>query len=403
MISVDEALSLLSAHRITPTHETVSLETAFGRTLARPLYANRTQPPQAMSAMDGYAVRLEDVRSVGVSLNVIGEAPAGTPFDGSIGAGEAVRIFTGGVVPDGADHIVIQEDADRAGDTLLCREGYDAARHIRAAGIDFSAGDLLADQGAVLTAGLLSLAAAANHAELLVYRRPRVGILANGDELKPPGSPLKPGEIINSNRYALAPLIENWGGEATDLGIAGDSITSLRDHMESEPDIDIFVPVGGASVGDHDHVKPAFRDAGFDLAFEKIAVKPGKPTWFGQRGETRVLGLPGNPASALVCAHLFLKPLLRPDDTRSDCCASLTQPVSSNGRREQFLRAKVEWTSSGTLVATPYRNQDSSLLQPFATCNALIRRKPDAEALSAGDLITCILIGPVVSAGSPPS
>ena len=393
MISVDEALDLIRRHRLPQAVETVMLNQCLGRTLAAPIIAQATRPPVAVSAMDGYAVRQADAANDGATLKIIGEAPAGSPFKGSVSAGEAVRIFTGGEVPSGANHIVIQENVTREGNTITCREPSPQPRFVRAAGLDFKQGDTLVKAGAKIGPMDLSIAAAANLAEIDVYQRPRVGILANGNELKSPGSDLQRGEIINSNPIALAALIEHWGGVPVDLGIAADSVASIQAFAEADKNIDIYVPVGGASVGDHDHMRAAFSGLGFEPIFQKIAVKPGKPTWFSQRGNNRVLGLPGNPASALVCAHIFLAPLL--SETANDTLirANLAAPLPPNGPREQFLRAVATLSPEGQLSVVAAFNQDSSLLRPFLSCNALIRRRPKAAAAEIGEPVDLRLIG----------
>lgn len=395
LISVDEALERLAAYPLAVMHRIVPLSEALGRRLAEPVIARVTRPPAALSAMDGYAVRLADVREPGARLRVIGEAPAGTPFDQTVCAGEAVRIFTGGEVPNGADHIVIQEDAVRNGDVVTCKDSYKQAQFVRAAGLDFSEGDTLIEAGTVIGAAELAIAAAANRATLNVVQRPRVGILANGDELRPPGSELKRGQIVNSNPAGLAPLIQSWGGEAIDLGVASDSVESIREHMHVGGEIDLYLPVGGASVGDHDYMRAAFAEEGFEPLFEKVAVKPGKPTWFSTRGNQRVLGLPGNPASALVCAHLFASTLLGAAWTERQLMAQLSAPLKENGKREQFLRTMATLGEDGQLRVEAASNQDSSLLRPFLSCNALIRRKIGAAGKSTGDTVPIIMIGPL--------
>lgn len=398
LISVDEALALIEQRRPIPTPETIALDAAHGRTLAHAIIAQRTHPPQSMSAMDGYAVRLADVSDANAQLRVIGEAPAGRPFEGNINAGEAVRIFTGGVIPSGADHVIIQENTARDGDNVTSLQAYTETAHIRRAGIDFHHGDMLVEAGTTLRAEHLSIAAASNTATVDATRRIRVGIFANGDELKPPGSTLSPGEIINSNPYGLNSLIEQWGAEAMDLGIAGDDLTAIKDLIESaKAQFDILVPIGGASVGDHDHMRTAFAATGFSPIFEKIAVRPGKPTWFSQAGETRVLGLPGNPASAFVCAHLFLAPLLGRSWTSRTVHGQLASDISANGPREHFMRARASLNPAGQLVIDPAPSQDSSLLRPFLSSNVLLRRKPKADAAAAGSVVEALPIGPFTS------
>ena len=390
LISVADALDALAQNALPTRAETVAIEKAHGRQLAEAVTARVSRPPADMSAMDGYAVRLEDVREAGARLSVIGEAPAGAPFEQTVGKGEAVRIFTGGEIPTGADHIVIQEDTSRSGDEIICTDGYDAPQFIRKAGRDFHEGDTLLEAGTILGAGELGLLAAGNIAEVNVRRRPRVGILANGNELKPPGSELKRGEIVNSNPVALAELVRSWGAEPVDLGIAEDTLDAISRRIESAEDIDIFLPVGGASVGDHDLMRPAFSAAGFEPVFEKIAVRPGKPTWFSTRGETRVLGLPGNPASALVCAQLFLKPLIT-GQRHSFIKASLACDLEENGPREHFMRAFAAFTDDGRLSVDPAPDQDSSLIKPFVTSAALLRRLPNAPEKKRGELEDIIL------------
>ena len=392
LVSVEDALGLLKAHALDLPVQKVTVADCAGRRLAETAIARLTQPPAAVSAMDGYAVRLADVRAPGARLTVIGAAPAGAPFAGEVGPGQAVRIFTGGHLPAGADHIVIQEDTAPDGEKIHCLNGYDASEFVRAAGLDFAEGERLIEAGAVLTPAALALAAAANLGDLSVFRRPRVGILANGDELRPPGSDLLPGQVVNANAGGLGALVSFWGGEPVDLGIAPDSPDAILEHIQTT-NIDLFLPVGGASVGDHDHMRAAFLKAGFKPVFEKIAVKPGKPTWFSQRGNQRVLGLPGNPASAFVCAQLFLRPLLTGTFTLPVLPAILAAPLPANGNREQFLRAHISLSPHGQLMAETARNQDSSLLKPLLWSNGLIRRAAHAPAEPAGASLNFLLIG----------
>ncbi|MAK62058.1 MAG: molybdopterin molybdenumtransferase MoeA [Ponticaulis sp.] len=387
LISVDDALGLLEEHATHRAVELVPLSKGFGRTLAEDVLAKTTQPASPVSAMDGYAVNLEDVRTPEARLKVIGESPAGHPFPHPVDRGECVRIFTGGYLPEGTNHIVIQENAERDADEMISLQGYDAPLHVRAAGRDFHAGQLLIRKHTRLHAGGLALLAAANIDQVSVYRQLRVGILANGDELKPVGSELQPGEIVNSNPIGLSALIREGGGEPIDLGIASDSVDAITEKISASPDIDIFVPVGGASVGDHDHMKPAFTSSGFELVFSKIAVKPGKPTWFGRTERSLVLGLPGNPASAFVCAQVFLKPLITGHFEDPGITAMLSGAVPENGGRESFLRSRLSVSSEGQLNVSPHGDQDSSLISPFLECSALIRRAPHAPAARTGDVL----------------
>lgn len=393
LISVDEAMAALQRHALPQRTETIELEAAHGRQLAETITARVSRPPADLSAMDGYAVRLEDVHQKGARLNVVGASPAGTPFTESIKSGEAVRIFTGGEIPAGADHIVIQEDATRDGDTIVCAESYDAPQFIRKAGRDFDQGDVLLNEGVFLGAAELGLVAAGNIGTVEVTRRLRIGILANGNELKPPGSELGRGEIVNSNPVALAALIREWGGEPVDLGIAEDTLDAIAARIAAANDIDIFLPVGGASVGDHDLMRPAFAAAGFDPVFEKIAVRPGKPTWFSTHEQTRVLGLPGNPASALVCAQLFLKPLIT-GKPHQFVQATLACDITANGPREHYMRAFLSFGRGGQLMADPAPDQDSSLIKPFVNSAGLLRRLPNADARKRGELVDFLVTSP---------
>jgi molybdopterin molybdotransferase len=389
LISVEEAWSRLAEHAPALRAERVRLMDAPGRILAEDIAARVTQPPFAASAMDGYAVRFADAQ-VDARLRVIGEAPAGAAFDGEVGPGEAVRIFTGGVVPQGADHVIVQEDVIRVSDSIVVKDRQEAPANIRAPGVDFREGDIVLRAGDVLSGARLALAAAANVAELSVARRPVVAILASGDELAEPGSDLKPGQIVGSTSFGLAALIREWGGEPLPLGTAADTIEAVHAKLDDAKDADLIAPLGGASVGDRDVMREAFARRGFKLYFEKIAVRPGKPTWFGQHEEQRVLGLPGNPASALVCAHLFVKPLLWAATGRAMADATRTTPARlaetapRNGPRETWLRARAEVAADGVLSVTHFPRQDSSLLTPFAASNCLLRLAPGAAPATAG-------------------
>ena len=389
MISVVEAWRLLEAHAPAVNCHTVPLQEALGRTLAAPVISNVTQPPHAVSAMDGYAVRLTDVREAGAQLEITGEAPAGRPFDGVIGKGQAVRIFTGGYVPAGADHIVIQEETEPNGAYVTCQHAQTKTQFVRPQGLDFKNGETLLPVGTTLNPQTIALAAAGNVETVNIASPMRVGMLANGDELKPVGSLLRDGEIVNSISPAMVGLVSTWGGIGIDLGIAADSESALLNLIHDTEDYDLLVTIGGASVGDYDYVKPAFQQAGFELIFSKIAVRPGKPTWLAKRNNQRVLGLPGNPASALVCAHLFLKPLISRRQV-SLVSAMSTASLPANGTREHYMRAIMTTNKNGTLSVTALQNQDSSLLSPFREANALIRRMPNAPALQEGDVTECI-------------
>ena len=390
MISVQDAISALTQHRAAGADVLTPLSKALGGRLARDVLAKVTLPPRDASAMDGYAVRFSDVGKAGAQLTVIGEAPAGSPFRGAVGQGEAVRIFTGGAVPEGADHIVIQENASREGDILTTTTTNETRRHIRKAGIDFTKGETLITAGTQLSPAHIALAAAANHDTLPIYKRPLIALIANGDELKEPGSPVQEGDVISSNAAGLGALIQSWGGEVMDMGIAKDSVAAITALIEAASAADIIVPIGGASVGDYDYMRTAFKEAGLELVFEKIAVRPGKPTWFGKLGEQRVLGLPGNPASATVCAHLFLKILMNRADNIVTTKAKLTQALSANGPRETFARGRTEVSDDGIAKVTPFPRQDSSLMTPFAKANVLLRLPPNTGPWDEGDVIDVV-------------
>jgi molybdopterin molybdotransferase len=391
LMPVADALAAILAGAEPLPEEMVALDAAFRRVLARDLAALRTQPPRAMSAMDGYAVRAADAGHAGARLRVIGEVAAGRPFEGKVGPGDAVRIFTGGVIPEGADAIVIQEDAAVHGDNIEIKEAAPPGRHIRRAGIDFKKGDVLLARGARLTDRDLSLAAGMNHPQLPVRRRPEVAILATGDELVMPGSTPGPGQIVYSNGYALRALARHEGAETLDLGIAADTLEATTAGIRRARDsgADILVTTGGASVGDHDLVKRSLEAEGVAMAFWKIAMRPGKPMMHGRLGAMRVIGLPGNPVSSYVCGFLFLVPLIRALSGRAVIHharerAVLGRDVAANDLREDYLRARLEARADGTLVATPVDHQDSSLLGNLGKAQALVIRPPFAPKASAG-------------------
>jgi molybdopterin molybdotransferase len=388
---VTEALSAVLAGSEPLPEEMVALDAAHRRVLARDIAALRTQPPQAMSAMDGYAVRSADASQAAARLKVIGEVAAGRPFERTVGASEAVRIFTGGVIPDGADAVVIQEDTVIEGAGITITEAAIPGRHIRPAGVDFRTGDVLLAGGTRLTDRDLSLAAAMNYPDLAVRRRPKVAILATGDELVMPGSAPGPGQIVYSNGYALQALARDEGADVIDLGIAADTVEATTQGIRRARDsgADILITTGGASVGDHDLVKRSLETEGVAMAFWRIAMRPGKPMMHGRLGAMRVIGLPGNPVSSYVCGFLFLVPLIRQLSGRSVVhhlreTALLGRDVTANDQREDYLRARLEVRGDRALIATPVGHQDSSLLGNLAAARALVIRPPFAPGAAAG-------------------
>jgi molybdopterin molybdotransferase len=388
MISVEEARGrILDVMGPTPA-EVVALADAWNRVTASGVVARLTQPPADVSAMDGYALRAADGR-LGSRLAVIGSAPAGHPFGGQVRNGEAVRLFTGSVVPAGADAILLQEDATRDGDIVQVNEAVVAGRHIRRAAQDFAAGDIVIAAGRRITARDVGLAAAANHPWLTVHRRPRVAILATGDEIAMPGEPIPPGGIVSSNSHALAALVRAAGGMPTILPIASDEQSAISAVADSLAGMDLLVTTGGVSVGDHDLVLESLKARGMTLDFWQIAMRPGKPLLLGQLGATPVLGLPGNPVSAMVCAILFLLPALSrlsglPAAPPPVSRAILGAAVKANDKRADHLRASVSTDAAGSIVVVPFPVQDSAMLRRLAHADALILRPPHAPALPEG-------------------
>ncbi len=399
MISVEEAKNKIKADMPLMPPEQVSLSEALGRVLANDVVARRTQPPHAVSAMDGYAVQSNDVKNLPVTLKVVGHLPAGQSFEGSVGPGEAVRIFTGAAVPVGADTIIIQENTERNEGQVTVIDG-DApkGRFIRPAGLDFSEGDLLLSAGRILTARDIGLAAGMNVPWLSVRRRPRIAILATGDEIVMPGDPIGPNQIVSSNGPALAGFITALGGIPADLGIAPDSEDTLRVMAEGAKGADMLITCGGASVGDHDLVQKVLGKIGLEIDFWRIAMRPGKPLMFGHIGETRMLGLPGNPVSSLVCATIFLGPALNAmlGSTSEDAIfetANLATSLPENDEREDYLRASLQRNENGVPVVSPFNKQDSSVFSGLARADALIIREPFAPAINEGQQVRIMKLG----------
>ncbi|MEX2165984.1 MAG: gephyrin-like molybdotransferase Glp [Methyloceanibacter sp.] len=388
LLSVAEALARVTEGLEPLEAERVPLDQACGRVLAKDLTARLTQPPFDASAMDGYAVRARDVAKLPATLKLVGESAAGAGFKGRVGAGEAVHIFTGAPVPMGADTIAIQEDAVLRGDVVTIKDAT-PGRHIRPRGQDFKKGETLLSAGTRLGARELMLAAAMNHAELPVRRKPKVAILATGDEVVPAGTKLAPDQIVSSVPYGLAALIEARGGEAMSLGIAKDELESIAMLARTGSAADILVTIGGASVGERDLVASALKPEGLALEFWKIAMRPGKPLLYGRMGAQRLLGLPGNPVSALVCAEVFLVPMLKrllglSEESRPEPEAVLGELLEANGPRQHYIRAVSEWRPDGERVVRPLPSQDSSLVAALARADCLIVRMPDAPSMPAG-------------------
>jgi molybdopterin molybdotransferase len=396
MISVEEARARILAQLSPLAPEIVALPDAWGRVLATPVTARLTQPPADVSAMDGYALRAADAR-LGAVLRVVGEAPAGHPFAGSVGPGETVRLYTGSVVPDGADAVLLQEDATAADGTITVGEAVAAGRHIRRRGEDFAAGQTVLEAGQRLTARQIGLAAAANHPWLTVYRQPRIAILGTGDEIFMPGDPVAPGGIVSSNSHLLTALVRAAGGIPTLLPLARDTPDAVAAAASQALGADLLVTTGGASVGTHDVVQAGLQRHGFTLDFWKIAMRPGKPMIFGRVGPLPVLGLPGNPVSSAVCAVLFLLPALRrmqglAATAPAPAAAVAGAPIRANDHRADHLRATLRRDAEGRLVATPFPKQDSAMLSLLSRAECLVLRAPHAPPVAAGERIEILLM-----------
>ncbi|GAA0533429.1 molybdopterin molybdotransferase [Rhizomicrobium palustre] len=399
MISVEEAQARITAAFSPIDTETMDLGHLAARVLAEDVRARYDQPPFAASAMDGYAVRLSDGDQ---PRQVIGSVPAGHPFIGYVGPGEAVRIFTGGALPDGADAIVIQEDVRRDGDMIRFDPHAIRADYIRPAGLDFEKDAVLLEAGKRISARDMALLAAGDVTHAKVRRRPRVAIASIGDELSAPGAPRKPGGIAASTGYGLTAMITAWGGAPCDFGILPDTVQEIATIADAKAEL--VVTLGGASVGDHDLVQKALGSTDFALDFWKVAMRPGKPLLFGRLGNTPILGLPGNPVSALVCAILFLRPAIDAMlGTQQHTCslsqkfkcgchtshARLKGELPANDSRQSYLRARLSH-EGGEVWAEPYLAQDSSMLSVLAEADALLVRHPNAPEAKRGDLAEII-------------
>jgi molybdopterin molybdotransferase len=400
LMPVAEALARVLAEAAPLPPEDAPLAQAHDRVLAADVTATRTQPPAAVSAMDGYAVRGTDVAQAPATLKLVGEVAAGHPFAGQIGPGETARIFTGGVLPSGADTVVIQEMTQRDGEQVTVTAATPKGKNVRPAGLDFARGDLLLGKGRRLSGRDLALAAAMNHPSLPVHRCPKVAMLATGDELVMPGTEPGPGEIVYSNGFAILSLARREGAEVIDLGIVSDRVdaTAAAVRRAHDAGADILVTSGGASVGEYDVVQRALAAEGLALSFWKVALRPGKPMMHGRLGAMQVLGLPGNPVSAFVCAVLFLVPLIRRLAGRGDVepqteSAVLGRDLPANDERADYLRATLAAGADGGLVATPFPVQDSSMLAPLAEADCLVIRAPYAPSARAGERCCVLKLG----------
>ena len=398
MISVEEALDRITKAFSPLPSEWVGLTEARGRVLAKDLIAERSQPPHAISAMDGYAVRSADLASGEATLTMVGAAPAGGRFEGEVKPGQTVRIFTGGPIPAGADAVALQENAEADGDQIRLKGKVEPGRFIRPAGLDIEAGEAVLKAGTTMTARDLGLAAVINRVWLPVKRRPRVALLATGDELVRPGELLGPDRIVTSNSITLASMIESWGGQALDLGILPDQPEAFAEIMPELTSVDLVVTVGGASVGERDLVRQSLGVQGLELDFWKIAMRPGKPLMFGQINDVAMLGLPGNPVSSGVCAVLFVRAIINSlqgiDPNPPEIPAVLGFDLDANDQRQDYLRATTRWRDDGRLEVVPSKRQDSAMFAIFARASCLVKRRPFAEKALKGEPVTIIPLGP---------
>jgi len=398
MILVEEAIARIVRAFKPLAPEQVSLASAHGRVLAEDAISRRTQPPVAVSAMDGYAVIASDVATIPVILDVVAYVAAGDTFDGTLKPGQASRIFTGAPVPNGANTIVIQENTEASGDCVTVKESVDEGRYIRPIGMDFSAGDIGLKSGQLLSARDIGFAAAMNLPWLMVRRRPRIAILATGNEIVMPGAEIGAGKIVSSNSLALGATIKALGGEPLQLGIAPDDRETLRNMIAGAKGADLLLTSGGVSVGEHDLVRSVLGEEGMELDFWQIAMRPGKPLMFGKIGETPVIGLPGNPVSTMVCSIIFLKPAMQAmlgmiGSHKRRSTATLGSDLGANDERQDYLRAQLSHDDSGNAIATPFSRQDSSMIAKLAQADCLVVRAPGAPELKAGHKVEIILIG----------
>tara|TARA_Y100001970_G_scaffold294183_1_gene448111 strand:+ start:33790 stop:35013 length:1224 start_codon:yes stop_codon:yes gene_type:complete len=398
MISVAEAISKITQSFTALPSETISLENGLGRVICDDLIARRTQPPFSVSAMDGFAVKASDIKNIPQSLLIIGSVPAGTKLDDKLEEGQAVRIFTGARIPEGADSVIIQENTELSPNkkNVIIKAIPQTGDFIRNAGLDFTEGETLIKAGTRLNARSLGLVAAMNIPWINVVQLPRVAILSNGDEIVLPGERIGENQIVSSNGVALSAAIKSFGALPIQIGIAKDTTDSLYKSIEKALSFDLLVTTGGASVGDHDLVKKVLEKLGLDLEFWKIAMRPGKPLMFGSIENTNVIGLPGNPVSALICAQIFIKPAIEKMlgskyiHSKDYIQAKLTLDLPKNDEREDYLRGIYSVSESGQIQVNVFKKQDSSMGSLLAKANCLVIRKPNAPAIAAGKFVTIL-------------
>ncbi len=395
LLPVSDALERILATARTLGVESVKLSDALGRITATDIKAKRSQPPFHASAMDGYAVRHQDIAHLPAVLKLIGVSSAGHGFKGLIGKGQTVRILTGAPLPKEADTVVIQENVTVADKLVTVHHFTAIGRNIRNAGLDFAKGDMLIPRGTKLGARDLGLIASGDHPKLRVRMKPVVAIITTGNELALPGAKRRADQINSSNSFALAAFAKTCGAEVIDLGIIKDDLRATIAAIARASTADILITTGGASVGDHDFVQEALRRAGVKIGFWKIAMRPGKPFMFGTKGKLRVLGLPGNPVAALVCAQLFLKPLIEKmqqvNASLPLATARLGTDLPANDQRQDYLRATLTYAADGARTATPFTKQDSSMQRIMRGATCLIVRKPFAELAKAGEITEILL------------
>ncbi len=396
LMPVEDALArILRGVKPLPA-ETIALKLAFGRVLSRPINATRDQPPFSASAMDGYAVRQADIEQAPATLKITGTSAAGHAYQGTVKSGEAIRILTGAPLPKGADTIVIQENTTRDGANLRVNEATRKGKNIRPQGLDFKRGAELIAKATRMNARDIGLAAAGNTKTVSVHKRPHVVLFTTGDELVLPGAKPRADQIVSSNSYAIEAMSRAWGANVTNLGIVKDTLKATETAIRKGLGVDILITTGGASVGDHDFVQEALKNCGVKIGFWKIALRPGKPLMFGTKGKTRVIGLPGNPVSALVCSRIFIKPLIESmqgiEQNNEFSTAKLVEALPENDNRKDYVRATMTIAKDGTRTVTPYSTQDSSMQRTLRNSACLIVREPFAPAARTGDDVNILIL-----------